>query len=569
MVLSTNAVVQVMSSSEKTTSAGTAFACSEAQVEGDTVHFVTNAHVIHQTGQQMVVSVRMPCAHSVDLPCTVVGVSPLHDLAVIALTPQAHTLAAQTLDKVYGNGGDYPCLKLADSDTIHTALSSDEPSAVKALGFPLAQTFCAQTNGHIVSPRRIRDRLYVEHDAAINPGNSGGPLCYADGEFKGQVVGVNSMKMTGAEAQSQAIPSNRLRRILPQLIQKNQVYKEYAGTLGVNPRLLAQVTDLAHLPPARQLRDGAVLTAAFGHVETGKGMRLGTWTDVFDLYGEEPGFHGIFDHCVECVEAERECADDISKFLCRADNCAACQRVAPHQINYVAPTSKGFVFSKGNAAFKIHQNTTLQGGFVGLVHGPSAQQAGLQTGDQINSLTLCSEEGETTYHLDDHGEYYHPDRGMAYTIDDLLEEIPVGGHARYNLTRGGTSATAVVHHSGLCLDSTPVVHLANHYASPDAKLQLSGVTLKILRAEEAAAFKIPVSLQNMNETRLVCVGISPASQAHFSGNLKKGMLIDEINGKPTASNLSEIVGQIRERDTVLFKTDRGTLACLHSAAGKR
>lgn len=565
MVLPMNAVVQVMSSSVSQTSAGTAFACEEAQEPGGTVHFVTNAHVIHVTGQQMVVSVRMPCAHSLDLPCTVVGVSPMHDLAVIALTPQAHAVATKTLDDLYGNGGEYPCLKLADSDTIHTALSSTEPSAVKALGFPLAQTYCAQTNGYIVSPRRIRDRLYIEHSAAINPGNSGGPLLYAEGNFKGQVIGVNSMKMQGAEAQSQAIPANRLRRILPQLTQKNQANAEFAQTLGVNPRLLAQVSDLTDLPPAQHLRDGAVLTAAFGHVETGNGMRLATWGDIFNLYGEDPGFHSVFDHCVACVKREEECAENLASLLCRAEDCAACQKQAPHQINFVAPTDKGFVVSSSNAAFQKHFQSTSQGPFVGLVHGPAALRAGLQTGDQITSLNI----GEETYRLDNYGEYYRPERGMAYRIDDLLEEVPVGGHVRYNLIREGSPTSAVVHQMGLCLDSTPVVHQSSHYTLPDPKLQLSGVTLKILRAEEAAAFKIPMNLQNMNETRLVCVGVDPTSQAHFSGNLKKGMLIDEINGKPTLQSLSDIVGQIREKDTVLFKTNMGTLACLHSAAGRR
>lgn len=568
MVLPMNAVVQVMCASEKATSAGTAFACEEAQAEGETVHFVTNAHVIHTTGMQTVVSVRMPCAHSVDLPCTVVGISPLHDLAVIALTPQANTLALKTLDQIYGNGGEYPTLKLADSDTVHTALSSSEPSSVHALGYPLAQRFCAQTNGFIVSPRRIRNHLYLEHSAAINPGNSGGPLLYSDGELKGQVLGVNSMKMSGAEAQNISIPSNRLRKILPQLTRKSEAYSQYAGTLGVNPRLLRQVTDLDSLPPASQLRDGAVLYSAFGHVDTDEGMRLATWSDVFHLFGEERGFHGVFEHCVECISKEQECADDISQFLC-AENCAKCKRGDVHQINFVAPTSKGFVFSHGNAAFRQHFGTNMQGGYIGEVSGHSAMQAGLKTGDQINSLTLCSDGEEKTYHLDDHGEHFFPERGVAYTIDDLLEELPEGGHVRYNLTREGKEVSCTVHHMGLTLDSTPVVHESSHYASPDPSLQVSGVALKILRAEEAAAFKIPVDLKSMNQSRLVCTSVAPNSQAHFSGNLTKGMLIEEINGKPTAGNLTDIVGQIREQDTVLFKTNMGTLACLHSAAGRR
>jgi serine protease Do len=61
----------------------------------------------------------------------------------------------------------------------------------------------------------------VQTDAAINPGNSGGPLLNA----YGQVIGINTAIRSDAQNIGFAIPVNRLRDLIPELLNPAQVKK--------------------------------------------------------------------------------------------------------------------------------------------------------------------------------------------------------------------------------------------------------------------------------------------------------------------------------------------------------
>ena len=74
----------------------------------------------------------------------------------------------------------------------------------------------------------------IQTDAAINPGNSGGPLL----NTQGQVIGINTLIVTGGERQSSgvgfSVPINVAKDILPQLREKGKVVRGWLG-IAIEP----------------------------------------------------------------------------------------------------------------------------------------------------------------------------------------------------------------------------------------------------------------------------------------------------------------------------------------------
>ncbi len=66
---------------------------------------------------------------------------------------------------------------------------------------------------------------FIQTDAAINPGNSGGPLLNQQGE----VVGVNTAIIQGAQGLGFAIPIETAQRIAKQIVEKGSVSRAYLG----------------------------------------------------------------------------------------------------------------------------------------------------------------------------------------------------------------------------------------------------------------------------------------------------------------------------------------------------
>jgi len=76
----------------------------------------------------------------------------------------------------------------------------------------------------------------IQTDAPINLGNSGGPLCNIDGE----VIGINVAVMPFAQSIGFAIPVNRVKEIVPELIAEGKVTRGYLGVRIVPAAGLAE-----------------------------------------------------------------------------------------------------------------------------------------------------------------------------------------------------------------------------------------------------------------------------------------------------------------------------------------
>lgn len=128
--------------------------------------------------------------------------------------------------RMEGGSGELPTVRLGDSDKMEIG------DWVIAIGNPLGLQHTV-TSGIISAldrtvPRPGGDGYFyhmIQTDAAINPGNSGGPLVNA----KGEVIGINTAIAANSEGINFAIPINRLKRILPLLIEKGRVTRAWLG----------------------------------------------------------------------------------------------------------------------------------------------------------------------------------------------------------------------------------------------------------------------------------------------------------------------------------------------------
>ncbi|MCG8367451.1 MAG: trypsin-like peptidase domain-containing protein [Pseudanabaenales cyanobacterium] len=131
---------------------------------------------------------------------------------------------------------------------------------------------------------------FLQTDAAINPGNSGGPLLNA----KGDVIGVNTAIIGGAQGLGFAIPINTARKVAQQLIATGRMEHPYIGVqmVALTPEVKQQanrftrgrmqvtadsgilVMDVAPRSPAARagLRPGDVVQRIDGQMVTEAGQ---------------------------------------------------------------------------------------------------------------------------------------------------------------------------------------------------------------------------------------------------------------------------------------------------------
>ena len=81
----------------------------------------------------------------------------------------------------------------------------------------------------------------IQTDASINPGNSGGPLLNA----KGEVVGINTIKVSSAEGIGFAIPINIMKPIVDKLVSSDKFTEPYLGLFAYDKNVIPNIDGAA------------------------------------------------------------------------------------------------------------------------------------------------------------------------------------------------------------------------------------------------------------------------------------------------------------------------------------
>ena len=185
-------------------------------------YIITNNHVVEEADE---ITVRL--ASGKEYPAKVIGTDPETDLAVIKIEA-AEPLTALTL-------GDSDKIKVGEF-----AIAIGSPR-----GFEGSVSF-----GHISALGRenlaglamqgLTFQHLIQTDAAINLGNSGGPLCNIDGE----VIGINTAIVMGANSIGFAVPINTAKATVPLLISQGKVTRGYLGVSIDDAKNYADVNTL-------------------------------------------------------------------------------------------------------------------------------------------------------------------------------------------------------------------------------------------------------------------------------------------------------------------------------------
>jgi len=172
-------------------------------------YILTNDHVI--AGAQ---EIRVVLSDGRQFSGRVLGRSPSNDIAVVKI-----------------DGANLPVAPLGDSDqlrvgqwviAIGNALGPEGgPTVTAGVVSALDRTIGPGFGEPAIGP-------LIQTDAAINPGNSGGPLV----DLAGRVVGINSAKIQTAEGIGFAIPINKAKEIVQQLLEARP--RAYLGITSVS-----------------------------------------------------------------------------------------------------------------------------------------------------------------------------------------------------------------------------------------------------------------------------------------------------------------------------------------------
>ena len=167
-------------------------------------YIITNNHVVEKADE-----IKVTLFDKRVFKGRIVGVDSKTDVAIIRI-----------------DAGNLPVLSWGDSDTLQVG------EFVLAIGSPYGLSNTV-TMGIISAVGRANVGIadyedFIQTDAAINPGNSGGPLV----NIKGELIGINTAifsRTGGYQGIGFAVPSNMVRLVMDQLIQKGKVTRGWIG----------------------------------------------------------------------------------------------------------------------------------------------------------------------------------------------------------------------------------------------------------------------------------------------------------------------------------------------------
>lgn len=178
-------------------------------------YVLTNSHVVNGARQ-----IYLHLSNKTSATASVIYNNPVLDLAILKTT------------------ASIPYLPLGNSDNL--AVGEDVLAVGTPLSLSLTHTF---TKGIVSALNRTLKvggssgegymQNLIQHDASLNPGNSGGPLLNS----KGEVIGINTLKITSGEGIGFAIPTKSFGSLLNSYVENINYTIPYLGVYGYDSEI--------------------------------------------------------------------------------------------------------------------------------------------------------------------------------------------------------------------------------------------------------------------------------------------------------------------------------------------
>ena len=132
--------------------------------------------------------------------------------------------------------------------TIGDSSNLKSGETVYAIGNPIGYEFKKTITSGIISATNRTIKIeennsvsymtdLIQTDASINPGNSGGPLLSTSGE----VIGVNTVKITSAEGIGCAVPADVVKPVIDKFISENRFDEPYLGIYAYDKEVIPYI----------------------------------------------------------------------------------------------------------------------------------------------------------------------------------------------------------------------------------------------------------------------------------------------------------------------------------------
>ena len=141
------------------------------------------------------------------------------------------------------NAKDLPYATIGDSSNLKSG------EAVYAIGNPIGYEFRKTITSGIISATNRTIKIeendsvtymtdLIQTDASINPGNSGGPLILPNGE----VIGINTVKITSAEGIGFAVPINVVKPVIEKFVTQNRFDEAFLGIYAYDKEVIPYIS---------------------------------------------------------------------------------------------------------------------------------------------------------------------------------------------------------------------------------------------------------------------------------------------------------------------------------------